>query len=754
MILMRFLLSIMIFLSCYSMSYPQETLPVGTHPEALDIPHFPNKVYAVIWRNWNLVPVERMAETLQCSPKDVLEMGMDLGLPAPMDVPASYDKQMYITVVRRNWHLLPYDQLLTLLNMKADELAIALKEDDFLFVKLGNLKPECDPVLFNAPSEEAKQQASEIRKLMDSRFKDGIENGVSRLSFIDSLRDMNVNTPVHRAAKSKGLRYIYSYFGVFGDPLMNPELDPYPDGLLYRLSEVGVNGIWLHVVLNQLVAENGVFPEFGAGSDVRLENLRNLVNRAARHGISVYLYMNEPRAMPVSFFDNHPEITGARMGDYITMCTSTDKVLDWLSHSLAYVFKEVPGLGGVFTITASENLTNCASHNIQDRCTRCSQREYADIIAGVNTAIEEGVHRSAPDAKVIVWDWGWNRHGDGSEIIKKLPKNVWQMSVSEWKTPFERGGVHSEVGEYSISVIGPGPRAQNHWKVAREQGLKTVAKLQINNTWELSAVPWLPVLDLNAEHFARLSEAGLDGYMLSWSLGGYPSPNLELAHMFNLNPSLTKEEALARLSEERYGAEGRDRARQAWSAFSSAFQNFPYDINVMYKGPQQYGPSNLLYANPTNYKSSMVGFPYDDLDGWRGPYSREQLADQFEKVAVGWEKGLDQFTKLMKKVSPEYKQVVQSDYYIAKAAGLHFRSVANQCQFIIARDKHLNGGGKKEVARMKKILKQEIKTAVQLLEIVQRDSRIGFEASNQYYYVPQDLVEKILNCQDLLAELQ
>ena len=29
-------------------------------------------------------------------------------------------------------------------------------------------------------------------------------------------------------------------------------------------------------------------------------------------------------------------------------------------------------------------------------------------------------------------------------------------------------------------------------------------------------------------------------------------------------------------------------------------------------------------------------------------------------------------------------------------------------------------------------------------------SRIGFEASNQYYYVPVDLAEKILNCRDLL----
>ena len=38
-------------------------------------------------------------------------------------------------------------------------------------------------------------------------------------------------------------------------------------------------------------------------------------------------------------------------------------------------------------------------------------------------------------------------------------------------------------------------------------------------------------------------------------------------------------------------------------------------------------------------------------------------------------------------------------------------------------------------------------------ETLQRlDSRLGFEASNHYFFVPVDLAEKMLNCQDLLDE--
>jgi hypothetical protein len=49
------------------------------------------------------------------------------------------------------------------------------------------------------------------------------------------------------------------------------------------------------------------------------------------------------------------------------------------------------------------------------------------------------------------------------------------------------------------------------------------------------------------------------------------------------------------------------------------------------------------------------------------------------------------------------------------------------------------------------LLRSEIALARRLHAIQSRDSRIGFEASNQYYYVPVDLAEKVINCHDLLT---
>jgi len=736
---------------------PEEKLPVGSHPPALEFEHFPSALHAVVWRNWNLVPAARLAEALGGTAEEVEKIARSMGLPRPRSVPASWDESLYITILRRNWHLLPYDQILTLLDRSADGLAFSLKEDDFLFHKLGNLKPKCGRVVFREPTAKERERAATIRRVVEAEFPDGVAAGEAPLAFVEELsRPPKGGEPVSDAVAAKaparpgesggGLRYLHSYFGVFGDPLLDPELDPFPEGLLHRLADHGVNGVWLHVVLHQLAPEGGVFPEFGEKSEARLARLRELVDRAADFGIEVHLYVNEPRAMPPAFFEGRPGLAGGEHRGHVALCTSTEEVRAWLRESLAHVFSEVPGLGGVFTITVSENFTNCVSKGKTTDCPRCSDRPYAEVIAEVNRTIAEGVWAGAPEAKVIVWDWGWNRHGDGTAIIERLPRKVWFQSVSEWAKPFSRGGYDAEVGEYSISVVGPGPRALRHWEVARERGLETVAKVQFNNTWELSAVPWLPVMDLIAEHAANLADRGVKNYMLSWTLGGYPSPNLEIADAFARNPDAEPAQVLDGLAERRYGPEAVEDVRRAWAAFSEAFQEFPYSGGTLYLAPQQYGPSNLLYRRPTGYAASMIGFPYDDLDRWKGGYTEEAFVGQFETLAAGWEEGLALWDRVVDGVAPQRAEVAREDGRLARAAGLHFASVAHQCRFVMARDEMLEEGKWNVTPAIRAILDSEIRIARELHALASADSRIGYEASNHYYYRPRDLVEKVVQC--------
>lgn len=739
-----------------------DVLPVGAHPAALETPHFPDRLHAFIWRNWQLVEPQRLAQLVETSPENIEQIADAMGLPEAGSGPAAMRERGYITLIRRNWHLLPYEQLLMLLEMTPEELALTLREDDFLYIKLGRLKPKCEPLRYQEPSAAARQREAEIKEVVQRHFGDlSRVDSEPRFHFVESLSSLEGTSGAGNRAnidRDQPLRMVYSYFGLFGDPLVDPGLEPIPDGLLARLADKGVNAIWMHIVLRQLAPGGEAFPEFGVGHQRRLGTLKKLVAQAKRYGIGIYLYINEPRAMPPAFFEDRPELAGIRQGDFWTLCTSQPAVRKWLGDSLAFVFGEVPDLGGVFTITASENLTHCASHGQHQQCARCRNRTDAEIIAEVNATIEEGVHRGSPSARVIVWDWGWKRHGDAPDIISQLPKNIALMSVSEWSLPIERGGVKSKIGEYSISAVGPGPRATKHWAYAKNAGLKTVAKVAFNNTWELSAVPFIPVMDLIAEHSENLQDAGVDGKMLSWTLGGYPSANLSVSHYFSTQPGATKEKVLARIARERYGAAAAPHARKAWTAFSDAFRNFPYSGAVMYKAPQQMGPANLLYAKPTGYASTMVGFPYDDLAGWRAPYPAPVLAAQFEKITRGWEEGLRQFEKVVEPTTGQQRVNAESDLSVARAVHLHFASVANQVRFVMARNHaaraNTSGQQRRQLEQqMKEILESELALARDLFTVTSQDSRIGYEASNHYYYVPLDLVEKVINCEYLREQL-
>jgi hypothetical protein len=451
--------------------------------------------------------------------------------------------------------------------------------------------------------------------------------------------------------------------------------------------------------------------------------------------------------MPREFFERRRELGGVREGELMTICTSVPEVRQWLFDSLRHVFRTVPGLAGVFTISASENLTNCASHGRHAGCPRCSTRPYAELIAEVNAAIQQGVRAGNPQARVIVWDWGWHGHGDAADVIARLPDDVWLMSVSEWSLPIERGGVKSTIGEYSLSAVGPGPRALRHWELAKARGLRTVAKVQLNTTWELSPVPYLPVFDLVAEHCARLAAAGVDGMMLSWTVGGFPSPSLEIARRFAPKPTPRKEEVLMALARERYG-KGAAKAREAWRQFSRALGEYPFHTSVVYHAPVQTGPANPLYAKKTGYRATMVGIPYDDLTTWRGPYPPETFCRQFEAAAAGWQAGVRRLDEAVGLAPADRLAEARAELRYATAAGLIFESVANQARFILHRDALEESRDQADVHRtaLVRIARREIDLARQLYRLTRADSRIGFEAANQYFFLPIDLLEKVVNC--------
>jgi hypothetical protein len=55
---------------------------------------------------------------------------------------------------------------------------------------------------------------------------------------------------------------------------------------------------------------------------------------------------------------------------------------------------------------------------------------------------------------------------------------------------------------------------------------------------------------------------------------------------------------------------------------------------------------------------------------------------------------------------------------------------------------------------MQSAVENELTVAKKIYTLVKSDSAIGYESSNHYFYIPQDILEKILNCKYLLMQIE
>lgn len=686
---------------------PYTLPPLGK--QAVALPHFPSSHQAFIFRAAEYVPIETIAAVLKTTPDNVRRAARDMGLPdyRPGDV---WLKKGYITIIRRMWHLLPYEQLLELLGMEEQELAVLMREEDFLDIKLSE-KPLCPPITWRELTDEETRQTAEIRQVMNAL---SIE-GKSPFAF-----EYHVPSITFEGDERIATRMIYAFSGLYQRAFDMDSEEFLPDEQLAAYRDLGINGIWTQGVLSQLAAFP-FDPTVSAGYAQRLQRMRAMTERLARYGIKLYLYINEPRYMPLSFFERYPDLRGHVRGDTACLCTSTEPVQQYLRGAIESICRAVPLIGGFFMITRSENLTNCYSHaggaNEPCLCPRCQSRSVGEVVADTVRCVLEGAHRVNTAIQVFAWSWGWNEFTE--DIIRHLPKPVILLSQSELDVPFSIGGIDGQVVDYSMSIPGPGERARREWRIARECGLEVGAKVQINTTWEASTVPTVPVSPSVDAHMQALQQEGVRHLLLSWTLGGYPCRNMAVAARYFFETC-------------RY-TDGDAACDQAEQQFSKAFREFPFHIHVLYQGPQNAGPSNLLFEKPTGYSATMTCFAYDDLDGWRSVYPPDTFEHQFFKLCTEWEKGL---ALLPNDPQNERVQMAWATYYL-------FRSSLDQIRFIRARD-----SGRR--ADAVKAARSELKTATAMLALMNQNAAIGYEAANHYYFSKGQLAEKIINCHNVI----
>lgn len=686
----------------------------------------PQKWQTVILRNYGLVSVEKLAEVLLTTVDVIQTEAKRLGIEA-IAYTDRWKKYGYITIVRNNWHLLPYGQLMQLLDMTEAELEYNLKEDDFLDVKLGNFKPYTKEVKYIPLTEEEALKTQALAKTVKEKF---LENYT--LPFEFSYDKITEKSQEKATVSDDFLKIVYGYSMMYGDTLLTGE-EPISDELLQKLANVGVNGIWFQGVLSKL----SYYPfveGVSQGYEIRRENLRKLIKKCAKYGVKIYLYFNEPRALNEKDFTEKTEnLKGKKMGEQYALCTSKKEVQEYLYNAVKDFAKSVPGLGGIITITASENLTNCYSWDGDAPCPICSKRPRPEVVAEVNNIIMNALRDSNTGARLLVNLWGWAPYRGWTEEevlqgIELLDKDAEVMSVSEFGTII-KDGVAYNVGEYSLSRVGPCEETKAHLAHARKFGHKILAKVQINNSWEFAITPYIPVYELIIEHISNLKELGVTGLMLSWTLGGYPSPSFSLVDKL-LQGKLDYDEWL----QEHYG-ENWKLVKESVHLFSEGFRHYPFNGETLYFAAQEVGASNLWYKEKTGLAPTMVGYPYDAIDGWKS-CSDEEFTSEIELLLDGFEKGLSLLDGVVGNESlEELKNMAETVYVNMKSMLVQFRY--NQVK------------EKATFEDVKGYIEEEEKLTERLYALAAKDARIGYEASNHYYFTQNTFLEKFLNLEAL-----
>lgn len=688
---------------------------------------FPTKWQTVIFRNYGLVSVDKIAKVLCCNELTVTAEAKRLGLDG-VEYDKNWESRGYITIIRNNWFLLPYGQLIQLLGITEETLGFWLEKEDFLSVKLGGYKPDCEEIKYTPLTEDEKRKTALIADMVRAFKK---KESVSSFDFFP-LKQQDAGVP----AQANGMRIVHGYLTPCGDVFSVKNETHLPDVLLNEYQKKGVNGLWIHGLLSTL----SPYP-FGQSFDERYrsrrDELKSLVARCKKYGIKVYLYLNEPRGISENKFGKYADLIGRKEDGVGTLCLEKGETQAYLYEAIRDLVSEMKDLGGFITITMSENPTHC-NYRPNTNCPTCKNIPPEESAAKVNNIIMQAIRDVGSDAELIANLWGWSSFMDWTEEqtlrgVELLDKDISVMCVSEYDLDIRKGGVKSRIIDYSISNPGPSAITKKTLKKAAETGHKLYAKIQINNSWECAVVPYLPTFDLTFRHLQNLAEIGVEDYMMTWTLGGYPSPTMDLVAEF----SEKKERFhIEKWYEKIYGEYG-EAVHEAVKQFCEGFEEYPFSIDSLYYSPKTLGAANLWESEMSEKQSSMVCFSYDDYENWIKPYPYEIYISQYKKLLKRWGQGLDELKKL-----PETPKIGELKIY-AETAYLHF-----YCDYLQTQYSYYKRNAN-ERERLYKILSEAEKLTKRLLGLISRSAFIGYETSNHYFYNERNLMEKLLNLNSL-----
>ena len=334
---------------------------------------------------------------------------------------------------------------------------------------------------------------------------------------------------------------------------------------------------------------------------------------ARRYGLKTYAFVNTRRKFPGDHpvFGDHPQIRGALTwsadGEY-TLCTEQPLVRQYLQESVEGIFEADPDLNGLVLIVGGEGFYHCymRPHDAEKghtNCERCERAGPERVVANLCNLLAEAVQRVNPLAEVIAWPYSaehvWSRDRAQIGMMDQMKPGTGIFTEIEKDEYVEKpDGVSKHLWDYSIDLIGPGPRAQDQLEACRERGLSIYLKSEPELGFEAARLPHIPCMDRWAARAEALAGSGADG---AWVFPAfrplYGNSAAEINKHFWWDPVPQVEEVLQGLAQRLAGPEAGPYLRRAWHEVSEAVEWSP-ELPPYYTGPTYLGPAHPMCADP------------------------------------------------------------------------------------------------------------------------------------------------------------
>ena len=135
----------------------------------------------------------------------------------------------------------------------------------------------------------------------------------------------------------------------------------------------------------------------------------------------------------------------------------------------------------------------------------------------------------------------------------------------------------------------------------------------------------------------------------------------------------------------------------------------------------------------------MVSYAFDDYENWIYPYTYEVYVSQYAKLLSSWKKGVEILDEI------KGNELIDQINLYAKVAYLHFEADYLQTQY-----SYYKRDAKKYKNDVIPLIERAIVATKELMELQVKDSKIGYEASNHYFYTVRTLKERLIDYNELL----